>query len=111
MARNGVQRVRSGRAHKGGRQAQNRQPNRLRVQTAEQILDIIASEGRVDRARITSDATLQSLEVQSMDVVMILMVIEEKFGVYVPIDGAIAESDNVASFVAAITDRILESRA
>jgi acyl carrier protein len=78
---------------------------------AEQILDVIASEGMVDRGRVTPDATLQSLEVQSMDVVMILMVIEEKFGVYVPIDGAIAESDNVASFVDAVADRILESRA
>jgi len=82
-----------------------------RSELAEQILDVIASEGMVERSRITPDATLQSLEVQSMDVVMILMVIEEKFGVYVPIDGAIAESNNVASFVNAVADRILESRA
>jgi acyl carrier protein len=82
-----------------------------RSELTEQILDVIASEGMVDRGRITPDATLQSLEVQSMDVVMILMVIEEKFGVYVPIDGAIAESDNVGSFVNAVADRILESRA
>jgi len=81
-----------------------------RKDLAEQILDVIASEGKVERSRITPEATLQSLEVESMDVVMILMVIEEKFGVYVPIDGAIAESSNVASFVNAVADRILESR-
>jgi len=77
---------------------------------AEQILDVISSEVRIDRSKITPDATLQSLEVQSMDVVLILMVIEEKFGVYVPIDGSLAESTDVASFVKAIADRILESR-
>jgi len=42
---------------------------------------------------------------------MILMVIEEKFGVYVPIDGAIADSKDVQSFVSSVADRILESRA
>lgn len=77
----------------------------------EQILDVIASEGKIERSRITPDATLQDLEVESVDVVMILMVIEEKFGVYVPIDGAIADSKDVQSFVSSVADRILESRA
>ena len=33
-----------------------------------------------------------------MDIVMILMAIEEKFGVYVPIDGQIAEAKDLTSF-------------
>ncbi len=78
---------------------------------AEQILEVIISEGKIDRAKATPDATLESLEVQSIDVVMILMAIEEKFGVYVPIDGSIAETKNLGGFVKQIEHRILVERA
>jgi acyl carrier protein len=81
-----------------------------RDQLTEQILDLIAAEGMIDRANITPDATLDSLAVASVDVVMILMAIEEKFDVYVPIDGRIADSTDVQSFVNSLADRILESR-
>ncbi len=76
----------------------------------EQIFDVIVSEGKIDRSKITPDATLESLEVQSMDIVMILMVIEEKFGVYIPIDGPIAEAKNFRSFVDGVAARILEEK-
>ncbi len=77
-----------------------------REELTERILDIIIAESKVDRSRITPDATLESLEVQSIDIVMILMAIEEKFGVYIPIDGAIAESKNLNSFVQSVADHI-----
>ncbi|MGH6743075.1 MAG: phosphopantetheine-binding protein, partial [Bradyrhizobium sp.] len=79
-----------------------------RLQLAEQILNLIVAEARIDRARITPEATLQSLDVQSVDVVVILMAVEEKFGVYVPIDGGIADALNLASFVDNVADRILQ---
>ena len=82
-----------------------------RESLAEQILETIISEGKIDRARATPDATLESLEVQSIDIVMILMAIEEKFGVYVPIDGSIAETKNLGGFVQQIEFRILAGRA
>jgi acyl carrier protein len=82
-----------------------------RESLAEQILETIISEGKIDRARVTPDATLESLEVQSIDIVMILMAIEEKFGVYVPIDGSIAETRNLGGFVQQIEFRILAERA
>jgi len=77
---------------------------------AEQILDVIVSEGKIDRTKVTPEATLESLEVQSMDVVMILMAIEQKFGVYIPIDGGIAEAADVTNFVENVAERILASR-
>ena len=76
----------------------------------EQILDVIINEGKIDRSSITPDATLQMLEIQSIDVVMILMTIEEKFGVYIPIDGAIADAKDLAGFVDSVADRILQER-
>ncbi len=77
----------------------------------DQILEVIVSEGKIDRARATPDATLESLEIQSIDIVMILMAIEEKFGVYVPIDGSIAEAKDLNGFVQQIESRILAERA
>jgi acyl carrier protein len=74
-----------------------------------QIRDLIISEGKIDPSRITSDATLESLEVQSMDIVMILMAIEEKFGVYVPIDGQIAEAKDLNSFVRSVAEHIVDN--
>jgi acyl carrier protein len=80
-------------------------------QLAEQILDVIVAEAKIDRARLTPDATLQSLNIQSIDVVMMLMAVEEKFGVYVPIDAAIADTTDLASFVRKLADRMLQRRA
>jgi acyl carrier protein len=76
----------------------------------ERLYDLIVSETKIDRSRFTADATLESLEVESIDVVMILMAIEEKFGVYIPIDGALGEAKNVASFVDAVAGKILQQQ-
>lgn len=70
------------------------------------ILDVIIAEGKVDPARITPDATLESLAVESMDVVLILMAVEEKFGVYVPVDGRIAEAGNLNGFIEIVADHV-----
>lgn len=83
------------------------QSDSRRQEVEREILEVIISEGKIDPSRITPDATLESLEVQSMDTVLILMAIEEKFGVYVPIDGQIADSKNLTSFVQSVADHIL----
>ncbi len=78
-----------------------------RQEVEREILNLIISEGKIDPSRITPDATLESLEVQSMDTVMILMAIEEKFGVYVPIDGQIAEAKDLTSFIRSVSEHII----
>ncbi len=50
----------------------------------EQITEVIISEGMVDREKVTMDATIESLDLKSIDIVMILTAIEEKFDVYIP---------------------------
>jgi acyl carrier protein len=68
----------------------------------ETILDIIASEGAVDRDAVVPTATLETLGIASMDVMMILMGGEEKLDAYVPMDAEIAASRNLSEFIAAI---------
>lgn len=77
----------------------------------EQIIDLIAAESGFERSRITPDATLESLGVESIDVVTILMAIEEKYDAYIPVDGQIAEARDLMSFVGSIADHILEAHA
>lgn len=53
---------------------------------ADTVMDIIAQEGAVAREKVTLTATLEDLEIQSIDMVMILQGIEEQFDIYVPMD-------------------------
>mgnify|MGYP003344615710 CR=1 FL=1 len=59
------------------------------------IIEVIASEGMVDRSKVTPDATIESLDLKSVDIVMILTALEEKFNVYIPMDGSLQEAKTV----------------
>ena len=48
------------------------------------IFDIIAKESGIDRAKITPDATLKDLDIQSLDAVQILFEIEDHFKITMP---------------------------
>ena len=56
------------------------------------LLDIIAREGLVEASRLVPEVTLDELGIKSADVVMILMVIEEEFGAYIPVDDALSNA-------------------
>ena len=45
------------------------------------VLDVIAEEALVDRAKLVPEATLESLGIASLDVISIVFALEEKFGV------------------------------
>lgn len=68
----------------------------------DRIIDIITEEGVVERDKITPEATLETIGLESMDVVMILMGIEEKMDTYLPMDAQLASARNLSEFVAAI---------
>jgi len=44
------------------------------------VLDIIAEEALIDRAKLTPEATLESLGIASLDIISIVFALEEKFG-------------------------------
>jgi acyl carrier protein len=48
------------------------------------VFDIIAKESGIDRARITPQATLKDLDIQSLDAVQILFEIEDHFKITMP---------------------------
>jgi len=76
----------------------------------EEIIDVVAAEGMVDRAKITPDATMESLDLKSIDIVMVLTALEEKFDVYIPMDGPLQEAKDVKSLMEALADHIQKER-
>jgi len=76
----------------------------------EQLLAIVAEEGMVERDAISLDAELEHLGIKSADFVMILMAIEEKFGVYLSVDDELTGAKTVGELVQVVTRRIAEHR-
>ena len=75
-----------------------------------QITDVIVAEGMIDRDKVTMDATIESLDLKSIDIVMILTAIEEKFDVYIPMDGPFHEAKDVKSLIDAIAAYIVKEK-
>jgi acyl carrier protein len=81
-----------------------------REQLVNEIIEVVAAEGMIDRAKVTPDATIESLDLKSVDIVMILTALEEKFNVYIPMDGTLQEAKDVKSLINAIVDLIIKER-
>ncbi len=52
----------------------------------DEILDLVAKEGMLDRATINPDTKLADLNLPSLELISILFAIEDKFGVEVEVD-------------------------
>ena len=74
------------------------------------IIDVIVAEGMVDRDKVTMDATIESLDLKSIDIVMILTAIEDKFDVYIPMDGPFHDAKDVKSLIDAIANYIIKEK-
>jgi acyl carrier protein len=66
------------------------------------VLDIIAKEGRVDRASITLESTLRDLDINSLDGVQIIFTLEDVFDICVPQDQVQHATGTVAELIEAI---------
>ncbi len=77
-----------------------------RMDIESELLDIVARETMVDRGLLHAETTLESLSIQSADYVMVLMAIEEKWGVYIPVDEELTDAKTVGDLVSMVTSRI-----
>jgi acyl carrier protein len=74
------------------------------------IIDVIVDVGMVDREKVTLDATIESLDLKSIDIVMILTALEEKFDVYIPMDGPFLDAKDVKGLIGAIAAYIAKEK-
>jgi acyl carrier protein len=69
------------------------------------IVAIIADEARIDHAKLVPDATLASLDIASLDVVSVLFVVEDRYGVEIPVED-VASAETLGQFVDRIVARV-----
>ena len=74
----------------------------------DRVLAVIARELNRDSAELRPDATLEALNVDSVDVVMILNGIEEEFHVYLPVEQGFADVKCLQDFVALVAQKITQ---
>jgi acyl carrier protein len=75
------------------------------------IIDIIAREASIDRAKITPASTLKDLEISSIDVVQIIFAIEEKYNISLPYNDPGFDVDSVGGLVAAVEKLVAQNKA
>ncbi|GGE98338.1 phosphopantetheine-binding protein [Stappia taiwanensis] len=83
----------------------------IEPETLDRLLDLVATEGMVERDKLTLEATFEELGIQSADMVVILMAIEEEFGIYIPVDGDLADAQTVGDFLKVLAERMKDNAA
>ncbi len=71
----------------------------------EQVLDVIAREGMIERDSLVGDATLEKLGIDSMEVVMILNGLEDALSIYIPVDKNLSPAATLDDLVAYVAER------
>jgi len=74
----------------------------------EDLLDLVAEEGMIDRASLQRDALMADLNIASADFIMILMAIEEKYGIYISVDNEMADLKTIQDLLTAASKKIRE---
>jgi acyl carrier protein len=72
----------------------------------DKLLDLIAKEGMVDRGKLSMDATMESLGLKSSDLLIVLMAVEEQFGVYIPVDDSLSDARTLGDLVNALASHL-----
>ncbi len=75
-------------------------------QIYDELVEIIVKEGMIDRALVTPDATFESMGLKSIDMVMILTAVEEKYETYIPMDETVADAKDLKSFIVGVIARL-----
>jgi acyl carrier protein len=73
-----------------------------------EVIEIVAAEAMIDDEKLAPDTLLKDLDIQSADFVMILMAVEEKFGVYISIDSEFSDAETVGDLVRIVAAKIAE---
>ena len=69
--------------------------------SADEILDIISEEVPIDRAQLQPEATLEALNIASLDMISVMFALEDKFGVIIE-QNDVAETKTLADFIAVV---------
>lgn len=74
------------------------------------LQELVAREGMVDISDISPESRLEDLDIQSADFVMILMALEEEYGVYISVDNELTDVETVQDLLTLAQEKIDEHR-
>jgi acyl carrier protein len=75
----------------------------------DELVDLIAGEALVDKAKLTSRATLADAGLDSVGVVSVMFAVEEKYGVELP-EEAFVDAANFGEFLTILEEAIEKKR-
>ena len=75
---------------------------------SQKLLELVAREGMVDISDIKPESRLEDLDIQSADFVMILMALEEEYGVYISVDNELTDVETVQDLLTLAQGKIEE---
>lgn len=75
---------------------------------SQELLELVAREGMVDISEIKPESKLEDLDIQSADFVMILMALEEEYGVYISVDNELSDVKTVQDLLTLAQSKIEE---
>lgn len=76
----------------------------------EELLDLVAEEGMIDRALLKRESAMADLDIASADFIMILMAIEEKYGIYISVDNEMTDLKTVQDLLTTASRKIREQK-
>lgn len=82
----------------------------LSTDLSRDLLQLVAREGMVDLSEIKPESRLEDLDIQSADFVMILMALEEEYGVYISVDNELSDVETVQDLLSLAQAKIEEHR-
>jgi acyl carrier protein len=59
----------------------------------DEILDIVAQKALIDRSKLTPDVKLTDLNVSSLDMVVVIFALEDRFGIQLPFNANTSNND------------------
>ena len=71
----------------------------------EELIDLIAQEALIDRAKLKPEMTLEAIGIDSVDVVSVLFALEEKYGVRVETD-ELSKDQTLGDVIALVETKI-----
>ena len=77
---------------------------------SQELLELVAREGMVDVSDVTPESRLEDLDIQSADFVMILMALEEEYGVYISVDNELSDVQTVQDLLSLAQSKIEERK-
>lgn len=77
---------------------------------ADQVFDIVAKHGTIDRATLTPESTLKDLGVDSLEAIETIFDVEERFDISFPSQDPNLDSGTLAGLIASV-EQALASKA